>query len=156
LTDKFSDDVDVKLRYFLMDIPEAVALAYDLFFLTHFWDDLVDGDVPRTVEDIEAALRKQWVDIPGNRFFQVNEVVLRPMLARVALLWLDSNKLEKGDENDKFIAFNIRCDLVKVIHTMIILVGGPNWAQEVGVDFWRTFGPSLEDYNDFLVERRED
>jgi len=116
-----------------MDIPEAVALAYDLFYLTHFWDDLVDGDLVRSVEDIEAALRKQWVDIPFNRFFLANEIVLRPMLTRVALLWMDSNKLESGDDNDKFIAFNIRCDLVKVIHTMIILVGGQSWAHSARV-----------------------
>ena len=152
MTEPFSEETDEQLKYFLCDVDEAVELAYNLFYLTHFWDDLVDGDNPRTVEDIQTALRKQWVDIPNNRFYQLHAHVLLPMLSRVALLWLDSNKLEKGSENDKFIAYHIRCDLLSVIHTMIFLVGGADWVAEVGVEFWRLFGPSIDDYHQFLAE----
>jgi hypothetical protein len=52
------------------------------------------------------------------------------------MLWLDSVKLEKGNDNQKMAAFIMRNALMNIAHYCMFLVGGIEWIQENGERIW--------------------
>ena len=147
------DDIKFeKLQYFLKGDMNAVKFCIDLIYLSHYWDDIFDGDMERTPEEANDAFQKALIDIPENPFYQACFSILQPMIRRTSLLWMDSNTLARGNQNDKLSAFMIRNDLLNIIHTCIILVGGVEWAKERGVEFWRTLGIPMSKFHEFMME----
>lgn len=127
------------LEYFLKGNAWAVSLALDLFFLSELIDDLADKDKERSTEDIKLGFRKLLVDFPQNRFYKQFEPQISTLIASTYLMWLDSTALENGNQEERFICFHIRNTTVNIIHHFILLAGGPDWAQEVGPEYWRLF-----------------
>jgi len=152
MTTNFSKETYDHLNFFLKGDKAAVEFAIDLIYLAHLIDDLVDGDVEREVEDIKRGFRVLIVDQRANPFYNAFRGALDPLLASAFMLWLDSTYLETGGNSERFTAFMIRNDILKVIHHCMMLVGGPDWAQEQGPDFWRTLGIKEEKLAEFKME----
>lgn len=152
MTEPLSPEVFEYLSGFLKGENQAVSFALDLLFLAHKIDDLVDGDVPVSVEDIKLIFRKLIVDFPYNNFYQRWRNQLEPMISNAYLSWLASTYLEKGNREDRFCAFYIRNDVLRVIQHMMLLIGGPAYVQEQGPLFWKTLGVKEAKYDEFKSE----
>ena len=152
MTEPLNQEMFDGLTFFLKGNGPAVQFAVDLIYLAHLIDDLVDGDVIRDTEDIKKGFRILIVDQRMNPFYNAFRGALDPLMASAYLLWLDSTYLETGGASERFTAFMIRNDTLKVIHHCMMLVGGPEWAQEQGPDFWRTFGIKQEKLDEFNTE----
>ncbi len=141
------------LDHYLMGNTYAVSLALDMIFLAHKIDDLVDRDIEISVDDIKLVFRKVFVDLPQNQFYQVWRVQLEPLITNAYMNWLDSTTLEQGDKDDRCIGFQIRNDVLKIVRYMLLLIGGPEWAQDMGPSFWKQFwGLKEQEYLDYLEE----
>ena len=132
---------------------DAANLCADLLYVAHLWDDLIDKDKTRTDDEINAAFLKIFGAIPFNPFYQQNAGFLAPQIHNASLVWLDSNVLQTGNENDKFLAFMIRNALLNVCHFCMLLIGGEEYTLKKGPEFWRFVGNTYSDiYRDFLKE----
>lgn len=143
------------LSFFLKDNKAALKLALDIIYVGHLWDDLVDRDVQRTTEDINSAFIKAFRDIPDNLFYQTLPPMFQQQLAGLiistGMQYRDSIYLEMGDQGDRFTGFLIRNAALSIIHYLMFLVGGEDWVDEQGVNFWRTFG-LRDQYLEFVEE----
>lgn len=142
-----------RLKFFLKDDASALSLAVDLIYLAHLLDDLVDRDVERSVEDVKRGFRVLLVDNPNNPFLQAHFLQLTPLMGSALMTYLDSTTLEHGDKDERFKAFHIRNDVLKIIRHMMLLTGGADWSQEQGPEFWREFGPPEAKYEEYLKEK---
>jgi hypothetical protein len=113
--------------------------ALDLLYIGHLWDDLIDKDRVRTDPEINKAFRAMLGELAINPFYQANQHLLAPLQHSAAILWEDSVKLEKGDDNDKMAAFIMRNALASILHYCLFLVGGEEWVQEHGARLWQLF-----------------
>jgi hypothetical protein len=143
------------LIFAMKEDSNAVNLCLDLLFVGHLWDDLIDGDVKREPEEINSAFLKALGEIPLNPVYIANQFQLAPMMLNVSLLWLASNDLEKGNDDNRFTAFMIRNGLLTIIHYIMVLVGGFQWARDRSAEFWRVFGLTLEKYQEFVEEKKD-
>ena len=147
-----NQEIFQSLNFFLKGNGPAVSFCIDLIYLAHQIDDLVDGDVEMDAEDVKKTFRILIIDQKINPFYNAFRGALDPLMGSAFLLWLDSTYLETGNASERFTAFMIRNDTLKVIHHCMMLVGGPEWAQEQGPDFWRTFGIKEEKLAEFKTE----
>ena len=135
-----------KLARLLKGNFAAVKLCLDLVFIAHVWDDLYDKDRERTGEDISNAFRIALVEIPENPFYIQNLSDLRPLMMNVILQWQDANVLEHGNDHDKHMAYMLRAGIVQVISYCAYLIGGVEYAKEVGPDIRRLYEEGLQDF----------
>lgn len=132
-----------ELIFLMKGDKSAVKYVLDVLYVGHLCDDLFDKDRYRTSDEINSAFRIALGDIPMNPFFQAFGQHLAPMQLSAMLLWVDSTKLEKGNDNDKMAAFIMRNALANIVHYCLFLVGGLEWQQENGARIWQIF--SLHD-----------
>jgi hypothetical protein len=154
MTTQMSQEMLEFLVFVMKGDRNAVNLSLDLLFVGHLWDDLIDADVQRDPEEINSAFLKALGEIPLNPVYIANQFQLAPMMFNVSLMWLASNELEDGGQNDRFTAFMIRNGLLTIIHYIMVLVGGFHWAREQSANFWRTFGLTMEKYQEFVEEKK--
>lgn len=103
----------------------------EMFFLAcHLWDDLIDKDVPRTDEHINHAFWIAFVEIPRNRYYRAFQAEIQPVMATAIQEWFAANKLEAANRQD--ISYTLRCSIVSLIHQAAEIIGGYEWALEVG------------------------
>ena len=144
-------DFSLKLRdhliYFLQGNLHAVRLCIDLTFIAHVWDDLIDRDRERTAWDINQAFRIALVDIPANPFYLQHITQLWPLFMNAILQWQDANILEKGTKHDKQMAYMLRASFLQIFNYCAYLVGGPEWASEIGPDLRRIYKETFESFS---------
>ena len=155
MTEKMSREMFDFLVFAMRGDRNAVNLCIDMLFVGHLWDDLIDGDVQRDPEDINSAFLKALGEIPLNPVYIANQYQLAPQMLNVSLMWLASNELEQGTGNERFTAFMIRNGLLSIIHYIMVLIGGIAWARENSAAFWRTFGLTLDKYQEFVEEKKD-
>jgi hypothetical protein len=73
------------------------------------------------------------VQIPSNSFYQQNFQHLQPMIRSVFLDWEDATDLEKGDDNDKNLAFVLRDSVGMIVIHCALMIGGRKLAREVSL-----------------------
>lgn len=101
----------------------------------HFWDDLIDRDKPLTDADINDKMFKLLVTLPRNTFYISNFTILNPVLVNAITNWHVANRLERTDAPDDYklrIAYIVRSSYVDLITQSALIVGGPEWAVQVG------------------------
>lgn len=125
----------------------AVRLAAQLIEVAHFVDDLVDGDfVPPA--DAARLTRMMLLEIPSNTFYRENFTYLQPLLGQCWLQWQASNAMEKAQEpGDRAKCYMLRAGLYGLLHGMTVVVGGLDWAEEVGPEIYRAYGEKMEDFD---------
>jgi len=135
-----------KLMYYLKGNFAAVQFCMYVVFVAHLWDDLIDQDNVRSEADINNAFMIALVEIPSNPFYMANVNELRPIMRNTIMQWLDANKLERGTDHDKHMAFMLRSSICQIFNYCAYLVGGPEWANEVGPHMRRLYEEPLEDF----------
>jgi len=157
MTKPLTRDELESLSFFLKDDKAALKLALDIIYVGHLWDDLLDGDTQRSGDEVSTAFVKAFRNIPNNVFYlglhPVAQQQLNGLIVSAAMQYRDSTHLEMGNEDDRFMAFQIRNAVLPIIHFLILLIGGEDWIDQHGVDFWRTFGLRGQ-YLEFVEEGR--
>lgn len=101
------------------------------------WDNLIDRDAPVSDEAINGAFWTLAIEIPGNPFYRAHIDDLRPVLATGITNWLIANKIERDEtlpHRAIEIAHVIRYSIADAILMVALLVGGREWAAEVGTE----------------------
>lgn len=125
----------------------AVRLAADLIEVAHFIDDLIDGDFVPPARAARLA-RLMLLEIPANAFYRENFSFLQPLLAQCWLQWQSSNVMEKEQKpGDREKCYMLRASLYGLIHGMAVVVGGLDWAEEVGPEIYRAYGETMENFD---------
>jgi hypothetical protein len=95
-------------------------------------DDLEDGD-PVTKAEVRHAFWTILFAHPENPFYQRWGHYLRPVMASCFLAWEDSNVLAKWEDPEaKMTAHIKRYDVADLAVNIAMLIGGKEWANEVG------------------------
>lgn len=124
----------------------AVRFARAMWDVSQLWDDVVD-------ERQASPVLLQWLAFGMDRdpFFMRHAADLKPAMRSVYLQWTTANVLEQGVGDDIAKAFVLRAGIYGLWHFMAELVGGMDWAIEIGPEIWRQYGETLAD---FMLERR--
>jgi len=130
---------------------EAADFCFHFMYIIHLWDDLIDKDKERSDKEINAAFMSLF-GLPNNRFYAENYQTLFPVIASSIHSFLISNEFEKGmKDEDLDISYGIRCNVLNVIIFAADIVGGSEWAAQVGQEIWRTgMRQPLKDYKEEL------
>ncbi len=84
-----------------LDLPrDATAWLLDLWALTQFFDDVVDGDLIRP-QTAHEAIWKALMTFPTNPFFVANVTALQPAIATAILKWEASHTAEMTGRADE-------------------------------------------------------
>jgi hypothetical protein len=118
---------------FLKGDPDAVQFVVLVFRALHVWDDLIDKDKAVADDEIHSVFWDLLVSLPASRFYQANLALLNSTLVNAIVNWHIANKLEReGDDKDKSIAFILRGAYIDILSASALIVGGLDWAREVG------------------------
>lgn len=127
------------LRKVLKGTEDAVVFCGLLGEISQVLDDLVDGDKAVAEDEIERAFFLALIELPRNPFYARHYAALNPMIQAAFAAWQDANVLERGNDHDKTLAFVLRDMLTDVAVACAYLIGGYEWAREVGPDIRRFF-----------------
>lgn len=134
------------MRWMQGDV-HAVRFCEQFLHLCHWLDDAVDGDVQRSREDGETMTWLALVDLPSNTFYNQHHAQLQPVITAAVADWLTANTLEQGDAHERTVAYTLRCSILTVVAHCALLIGGPVWARQAGLEI-RRYGhrETLEQY----------
>ena len=144
-----SEALAKRLFYYMKGNHDAVKFLMDLTYACHVWDDLIDKDEYRTSEEINHAFKIAFIGIQSNPFYLHYQLDLRPLILNAILQWEDANILDHGSEHDQHMAFMLRAGMLQIYNYCAYLIGGPQWAREVGPDMRRLY---TENFNDYVKE----
>jgi hypothetical protein len=78
------------------------------------------------------------IGLPADKFYQAHLGLLSSTLVNAVVNWHIANKLEReGNEKDRSIAFILRGAYIDVLSASALIVGGLDWAREIGPDIRR-------------------
>jgi len=118
---------------FLLGNVEAIQFVVRVFRALHVWDDLIDKDKNITDDEVNSVFWDLLVVLPADPFYVRNLALLNSTLVNAIINWHIANKLEReGDEKDKSIAFILRGAYIDILSASAFVVGGMNWATEIG------------------------
>lgn len=123
----------------------AVQAALDLLEIAHLWDDLVDGDKEIQAEHANVTMRKAMLDLPLNPFWSANLRVLQPLLYSCYLQWHTANFFEQEDIHLEK-AYMLRASVYQIFAMFALICGGVEWAEEITVEVWQTYGEKVENF----------
>ncbi|MBX3653187.1 MAG: hypothetical protein KF686_03315 [Ramlibacter sp.] len=132
---------------FLMN-QQAVLFMEDMHFISHVWDDLVDGDKPVSREAVSAAFEKAMISVNMNPWFRQNAALLLPVMLNSSLLWHAANDLEAdGSPHALQVAHVIRCAPGDLALMCAAIIGGTSHAKKHAAELRMMMQQdSLEDY----------
>lgn len=131
---------------FLKGNADAVDLNIALHEVVHLWDDLIDLDRPVTPADINKAFHHALITIPRNAFYRANFADLSPILESAIFDWLAANEIEKTKDVERLRqAYVLRYTLLSFTVICARIIGGPEWAHWVNVEF-RTMASPWKEY----------
>lgn len=136
-----SDLKDCFARWFKGD-QGAIDFARHLWTATQEWDDLEDEG---QCENHNALLSWLAFGKEYTPFFAEHSHIMRPAMLTMYLQWRAANVLERGDRSDVVKAYMLRAGLYTVFHTMTWIVGGDDWAAEIGPEIYKTYGETPEE-----------
>ena len=134
---------DFKLEEVLKGDKDAISLCESLLYLSHVWDDLIDGDAADS-NQINTAFRLAVVNVPRNPFYQRNFAALQHELERSIYNWMDANILEK--EGKLAASYVLRCSFDNFLIKCAEIVGGHDWSRSVSIAMRREIYNDFEDY----------
>ena len=96
---------------------------------SNLWDDLIDKDV--VVEDsrIHRVFSSIMIDLMRNEFFQQFKSELLPLMEMGILNWKASNKLARGDTEEKIAAHYMRHTVGDVVVMTARICRGSEYAE---------------------------
>jgi hypothetical protein len=126
---------------------DAVQVCQDIWKIAHLWDDLVDGDTV-SIAEINEAMTAAWSGLNNNAFFASHLQHFNGFMSIILANWQTANEFEeKKIELGK--AWVLRAQLYNVPVLCAFLIAGQEWANQVSLIAWQTYG---EKYSDYLKE----
>ena len=95
-----SKNVDMIIAKACNRNPDAERYLHDMAWSNRIIDDLYDGDVPVSKEDIEKVFWIIAIEIPNNPFYVNYRQALMTQYIIIYNAWMDANRWE-NDENKK-------------------------------------------------------
>jgi hypothetical protein len=104
---------------------DAVRLIQDVVFVSHRYDDLIDGDKPVPDEDIHRLIHTLLIDVPVNPFWAQHAHLFRPLVETGILNWHAANQIEaEGHLEELRIAHALRYAIGDIVLLAMTLAGG--------------------------------
>jgi hypothetical protein len=140
-----------KLQEWIGD-PYAIAFILAFADACELFDDMIDKDKPVEDAHVIRVLFSLITELPLNPFFDAYKAQLIPILVTGINAWLDSNELEKGDENEQVFAYVLRDWYMEFVSFVIYLVRGRDYMREVSMDvrYFFTHHETLEAFREKL------
>lgn len=140
-------DYETSLRenFAALDLPpNAAAWLMDVWHLTQFFDDVVDGDLVRP-NDAHNAVWKAFVTFPANPFYLAHATVLQSALATAVLKWEASHTAERTCMADER-SFMWRAAYYDIVLLVVLLCQGYESAMEKAPTVMALYGEKFSDY----------
>lgn len=136
MTESLSDH----FREWFRGNADAVAFAENAWSAAQDWDDLEDeGRTRHNPLLFWLAFGKEYLP-----YFRAHADILRPVMMSVALQWSVANAYEAGRRSlDK--AFMLRAGIYGLFHTIALIEGGFDWAEQVGPMIYDMYAETLDD-----------
>ncbi len=146
-------DPAVALRW-MRGNQAAVDFLRLAFQAAHLWDDLVDRDQALDDDDINEGMFAALVLLPRNSFYRANFETLNSILANASTNWRVATALERAQGvASKRIAYVLRSAYADLVTHSALLLGGPIWARDVGVELRGLTEPWGEYLTNLAAER---
>lgn len=134
----------------------AVDFLRSAFHVAHFWDDLIDRDKQISDAQVNGAMFQALVFLPRNPFYQAHFHDLNAVLANAITNWQVATQLERnGGVNGKRAAYVLRAAYVDLVTHSALLIGGMDWARDVGVEVRQLAEPYGEYLTNLAAEQAE-
>jgi hypothetical protein len=135
------------LMYALND-KDAVEFCRCMGLAAQTFDDLYDRDKEVDQKRIEDLVYLTMVVIPQNPFYKRFKSDLDPIIKHICIDWFDANELQKGNDNDKSVAYVLRDTNDSIVAHCAYLLAGYSWGKMVSREMrQRTHKhESLKDY----------
>lgn len=122
--------------------PEAVDFILKLWEALQIWDDIEDE---KKIDGYNSLLSWLAFGKEYHPFFMQWAHLLRPAFLQVYLQWRAANVLDRGDRLDVAKSYMLRAQFYGVVHLIAWIIGGDDWAAEVGPEIWRSYGETPDD-----------
>ena len=140
-----------RTAYALKDNPYAIEFCNHFFYVCQLWDDLIDKDKEIDQKTISDCFILMLIEMPANPFFKQHSDYLSAAMMAGIIDWLDANDLEKGNDQQKMIAYTLRDSFNTVLLQCAYLIGGKDWVNEIRKEFrLEIFGEPIEKYLESL------
>lgn len=121
----------------------ACDFAHNIWNVSQSWDDMLDEGKSANINNVMQWIMFKKDDHP---FFADYARILTPAMLVVFLQWQAANTLEKGGEADVEKAYMLRGGIYSLYLVMAWIIGGNNWAAEIGPEIYRAYGETLTDF----------
>lgn len=114
---------------------QAAQFIMDVGDVMHLWDDLIDKDKVPADKYINDRFYKALIRIPRNPFYRDNFLQLSVVMEQAIISWFVATNLERAPsktEHEELAAFITRSDYINLAITCAAIVGGIDWAVQVG------------------------
>lgn len=118
---------------------EAEKYLKDIAFVARTIDDLIDKDVEVPDDNIYQAFFILSIEIPANAFYRNNIGGLLGVQSVAYNAWMDANKWEKGNDEQRQHAFVIRDYINELCPLVAYLTGGYELMREISLLVRETF-----------------
>ena len=143
-----------KVFEWLSGNSDAINLLLAVNQIIETWDDLIDKDRQLSDERVNLAFYNALVTVPNNNFYIEHRQYLTPIIIQAINTWLDANKLERGDVNDRAIAYTLRFMGIQLIQALVFLTGGVEKLRKHSIEMWRFLVAEQDDAMEWIKETR--
>lgn len=134
-----------KLLEFVRGDREAFAFLMDVHEIVEVWDDLIDKDKPVSDAVLNGTFYRALITLPRNGFYQRNFSLLNPVFEAAIMDWWTASRFESNREELE-TAYTLRCGFYMLTVMSARIIGGLEWAKEVGAEV-RKMGDTLAEYS---------
>lgn len=118
----------------------AVAFAEQVWHAAQEWDDFEDEGKGDSRLFAWLAFGKEY-----DPFFKANADIMRPVMLSMYLQWRAANVLDRGTRLDVAKSYMLRAGVYNVWHVMAWVIGGDDWAVEVGPEIYRMYSETPDE-----------
>ncbi len=142
--------VEMLIRW-LKGREDAVNFARQLWDAAQVWDDIQDeGDLSKSNNLFSWLAFSKEYDV----FFAPNAHWLRPALMQMYLSWQAANVMELNGGDDTAKAYMLRAGYYQVVHLMVYMIAGDDWAAECGPEIYRAYDETLSGFQKEMQEKK--
>lgn len=124
-----------KLLNFMHGDEFSTSFLLKIMQVLHVWDDLIDGDIIPTDEEINRVFWLSLIELPLDPFYTQHFAALHPLVVNSIMNWQAANKLESTNNRaDKEISYILRSSYIDILVMCALIVGGKKWADNVAVE----------------------
>lgn len=134
-----------KIAGFVKGDADALAFLLDVHSIVEAWDDLIDRDKAVADAAINSAFYTALITLPRNPFYARNFSLLNPVFEAAIMDWHTANSLEAQGVNLQ-MSYALRCGVQMLTVMAARIIGGVEWAKQVGVEL-RAMGDTYAEYS---------